>query len=113
MRNLDGELNYEYAIKEVVRTRVLGNHCRISDTAKAIGVSVRSLQRRLAERGLSYKQLVEQARIEAAQILLNDTTLKLADIARELGYRHGTHFSRAFKRACGISPREFRIMHRD
>jgi len=103
-----GPLPFEHAVKEVVRTQMLAHRFKIADVAASIGMPIRSLQRRLADRGLSYSALLEQARIESA--LLEAEEVRLQDIAAELGYRHSTHFSRAFKRVCGVSPRHYRAM---
>jgi transcriptional regulator GlxA family with amidase domain len=68
------------------------------------------VQRRLADRDLSHSALLEQTRIESARALLGEEQIKLQDIATELGYQHSTHFSRAFRRVCGVFPRHYRSM---
>jgi len=87
---------------------MLARRFKLTDAAVSIGVSPRALQRRLAENGLTYSRLLEQTRIETARTWLDGSDLKLAEIAAELGYRHSTHFSRAFKRVCGVNPRAYR-----
>ena len=71
-------------------------------------MSVRSFQRRLADRGLVYSDLVETARQELATELMADESRTLAEIASELGYSKVSNFSRAFQRWTGKSPTEFR-----
>ena len=83
----------------------------INATAELVGVSARTLQRRLAKEGLGYSQLVDKARFKNSISLLQDKNNKLIDIAYDLGYSDPSHFSRAFKRWAGISPREFRRQH--
>ena len=70
--------------------------------------SVRTLQRRLQESGLSYSELVNELRFETAARLLRETDATALEIALEVGYEDPSHFSRAFKRLAGISPREYR-----
>lgn len=80
----------------------------IKIAAEIAGMSVRSLQRRLAADGLSFSRILDQARFECAKPLLRQSDMKLTDIAFELGYSDQAHFTRAFRRWAGISPREFR-----
>jgi AraC-like DNA-binding protein len=83
----------------------------VTIVAKAAGMSVRSLQRQLAEEGLTYSRLVEQVRYDQAVTLLKRPDLKLIEIAADLGYTDSANFTRAFKRWTGVSPREFRAQH--
>ena len=73
-----------------------------------IGISPRSLQRELSRFGTSYSELLERLRIDRAKEMLAETGLPQVEISRELGYGHSANFSRAFRRACGISPRQYR-----
>jgi AraC-like DNA-binding protein len=86
---------------------MLAGHVDVGQIASSIGIAVRSLQRKLAQGGTSFSCLLGETRIETAQIRLNQDDVILQDLAIELGYQHGTHFSRAFKKSCGMSPREF------
>jgi len=79
--------------------------------AESAGMSLRSFQRRLAEDHLSYSLLIDQARFETAVCLLQDPTLKLIEIALELGYNDAANFTRAFKRWTGMPPSQFRHLH--
>ncbi len=81
---------------------------RIETMAEITGLSVRSLQRHLAKYGLTHFEIVDQARYQAATRLLEDTESRITDIGMELGYADSAHFSRAFKRWAGITPREYR-----
>lgn len=80
-------------------------------SANAAGMSVRSLQRRLTEIHLNYSLLIERVRLDEAVRLLQESNLKIIDIAFDLGYTDAANFSRAFKRWTGMSPREFRCLH--
>jgi AraC-like DNA-binding protein len=86
---------------------------QIRSTASAMGMSVRSVQRRLAEAGVTYKELVAHQRFAAAMELLGDGSAKILDIALDLGYSDHAHFTRAFRRWAGTAPREFRRVARD
>lgn len=74
------------------------------EVAAYIGLSERTLHRRLAGEGYSYRRLDERVRRNLAERLLQDSGLGLDSIARQLGYAEAASFSRAFKRWTGQSP---------
>ena len=80
-------------------------------TAEIIGIPPRTLQRYLKKSGLTYQEIIEQLRYEKALPLLQDTQQNILEIALELGYSDAAHFSRAFRRWAGMSPREYRRQH--
>jgi AraC-like DNA-binding protein len=80
----------------------------VNEAAEMIGVSVRSLQRKLSQAGLTYSGLLEQARFDNAMKLLRDTESRVIDVAFSSGYADPAHFTRAFRRISGCTPREFR-----
>ncbi len=58
--------------------------------------------------GMSFSDLLHQARIRKAEKLLDDPSLKIQDISDLLGYYDVTHFSRIFKKMKNMSPNEYR-----
>jgi AraC-like DNA-binding protein len=84
----------------------------INQAAELSGVSVRSLQRRLAAMGVSFTQISNECRLEIAKELLTDTDQSLSEIATHLGYSESQNFIRAFKRGTGQTPEEFRQRNR-
>jgi AraC-like DNA-binding protein len=85
---------------------------RISDVASCLGLSGRTLQRRLSGRGYSFQTLVDQSRRELARRLLKETDYPLAEVAFLTGFSEQSAFNRAFKRWAGQTPRSFRIQVR-
>ena len=90
----------------------------LSDGDESIGhlseimcISVRTLQRILATAGLEYRNLLQETRYEVASELLRSTDKKIIEISEQMGYTDPSHFSRAFRRSSGISPRHFRSAH--
>ncbi|MEO1595622.1 MAG: AraC family transcriptional regulator ligand-binding domain-containing protein [Pseudomonadota bacterium] len=81
----------------------------LSDVAGGLGMSARTLQRRLAEQGHAYQDLVDAARRELSERLLRDTDYALAEIAFLTGFSEQSAFTRAFKRWGGQTPRSFRL----
>jgi AraC-like DNA-binding protein len=83
--------------------------CRIDALAEAAGMTTRTLQRRLAENGLSYSTLVAKTRQSLAADWLSRTELPIREIATNLGYTDPANFTRAFRRSTGSSPRQYRL----
>ena len=100
------------AVEQVIHTLSSPTAPRIGLTAAAIGISVRGLQRRLAEAGMSYERLVVQSRFATATQLLQNTDVTVLDVALDAGYSDHAHFTRAFRRWTGMSPSEFRRTRR-
>jgi AraC-like DNA-binding protein len=80
----------------------------ISEVAEMAGISTRSLQRKLSMAGLTYSGLLNTVRFESAAKRLRETDAKVIDIALSSGYTDPAHFTRAFRRISGTTPREFR-----
>lgn len=77
-----------------------------------VGMSVRTLQRRLAETGVSYSDLVDEVRLASALTLIDDRSIRLSEISRKLGYADAANFDRAFRRWTGFSPSQVRAFDR-
>ncbi|QIA63283.1 helix-turn-helix domain-containing protein [Vibrio astriarenae] len=73
-----------------------------------VGLSKRTLQRRLKENGHSFKQLKEIFRQEASSRLLRETALPIEEIGWKVGYNDLSNFNRAFKGWAGLSPAVYR-----
>ena len=80
----------------------------LTATADAAGVSPRTLQRYLTSYSMTFSELVDEVRYAMAVPLLQDDSISISDIAEHVGYSHAGHFSRAFARITGMSPRLFR-----
>lgn len=80
----------------------------IEQVAQHLNLSLRTLQRRLSEEGLTYKQLMEEVRKDFAQSYLRKPELSITEISYLLGYADTSAFSRAFKRWFERSPQQWR-----
>jgi AraC-like DNA-binding protein len=76
----------------------------IGSIAKQLGMSVRTLQRRLDEHGKAYKELVGEVRRDLARRYLADRDTSLTEVAFLLGYSELSAFDRAFRRWTGSTP---------
>jgi AraC-like DNA-binding protein len=93
--------------RALTRNLRVGNNS-ISTFARQFAMSGRTLQRRLAAEGVSYQQVVDAARKEAAARYLTDSTLAICEVAYLVGYSEPAPFHRAFKRWYGMTPEKFR-----
>lgn len=100
--------DFSGSMRQAVRTLLLDGYPDLRLAAEAIGMSVRTLQRRLGEIGLSYSRLIEQERFRTAVRLLADPSIRVTQVALELGYTDLANFTHAFRRWTGVSPSEFR-----
>lgn len=80
--------------------------------AKRLGLSARSLRRRLSQEGQTLWNLLEEARKEHAFFLLGETDTPLKNIAERLGFSEPSAFHRAFKRWTRQTPIQYRIDNR-
>ncbi|MFD4353323.1 AraC family transcriptional regulator [Nocardia sp. NPDC058518] len=76
--------------------------------AEAMNMSGRTLRKRLAAEGTSYRTLLDEVREHLAEELLITARLPVEQIAHRLGYVEVSSFSQAFRRWKGVGPREFR-----
>ncbi len=97
-----------YAIELVVRRR-LPEVPSVRELARELGLSHRTLQRKLDQLGLaSPRTLIERVRIDRARELLGATETPLAEIASQVGYADASRFGRAFARVVGTTPADHR-----
>lgn len=81
---------------------------KMSDVAHSLGMSERTLHRRLAKPGLTFQSLLEKSRQQMAEGLLQQTRYSLAEVAFLTGFSEQSAFTRAFKRWAGCTPASFR-----
>lgn len=78
------------------------------DIARRMGMSERTLYRRLADESLSYRDVVQNAQSALARELLSQTKCSISEIAFLTGFSEQSTFSRAFKRWMGEAPARYR-----
>ncbi|MBT3143540.1 AraC family transcriptional regulator [Phaeobacter gallaeciensis] len=79
-----------------------------ADIAREMGMSERTLYRRLAKEGLTFRDVLANAQSSLAQKLLRDDKISIAEIAFLTGFSEQSTFTRAFKRWVGKAPAQFR-----
>lgn len=96
-------------VSHIISKRLGQADLEVNSIAAEIGLSSRTLQRRLAEEGTSLRDLVRRHRSRIVDRLLKDPKTKMTVIAHDVGYADATTFSRAFKNWSGATPRDRRV----
>jgi AraC-like DNA-binding protein len=109
LSKLDDDASLERRVRIQISQALSQGIPRISDVAGRLGMSGRTLQRRLAERGHAFQTLVDESRRALAERLLRETTYPLAEVAFLTGFSEQSAFNRAFKRWAGRTPRSYRL----
>ncbi|RDI51742.1 AraC-like DNA-binding protein [Nocardia mexicana] len=103
-------LGASWRLTAKVRERLLSDPDRMpsmAEIAVELHVTVRTLRRRLADEGVTFRGLLNNVReIKAAELLRTSATVE--DVARRLGYAETANFTHAFTRWRGMSPRAYR-----
>lgn len=76
----------------------------MAEVAARLGLSTRTLRRRLAAEGVTYKTLVDEVRASLAVELLSSAGLSVEDTAIRLGYAESASFIHAYRRWKGVTP---------
>ncbi|MCM3628391.1 AraC family transcriptional regulator [Paenibacillus glycanilyticus] len=100
-----------HAVKWIIKRCLAGSRPDMRSVARDLGMSERTLQRRLTEEGTGFKQLMTQVRHELALNYLEDSVLDMKEIAFLLGYEDQNSFYRAFRIWEGDTPSNWRIRH--
>ena len=80
----------------------------IDHASKKLGMSPRTLRRRLRDHSITYSRLVNKIRHELSRRYLEDTSLTIKEISFLLGYSDVSAFNRAYKRWSGMPPTAYR-----
>jgi AraC-like DNA-binding protein len=94
-------------IRGEVEARLCDGKPHAEEVARACGMSERTMHRRLSERGLTYRTLVEDVRHALARRYLAGPDRSVVEVAFLLGFSDGRAFRRAFKSWSGVSPARF------
>jgi AraC-like DNA-binding protein len=99
---------FDRALQQVMVRLLPDANATLPRAAREMHVSVRTLQRRLDARGLTWQQLLDRTREQLARQYLADRALTLGDIALLLGFSEQSAFNRAFRRWTGDTPARMR-----
>ena len=95
-------------VKRALKRSLAGKRPTLQHTAREMGMSARTLQRRLTDANITFQRVVEDTRRELARHYLDHSPVELNEIAYLLGYENANSFFRAFQGWEGTSPGEWR-----
>lgn len=101
-------LTWERRVRTAIEAQLPDGEPSAESVAKSLHLSVRSLQRHLADEGFRYDLLLSQCRQNLAMQHMRDPRSSLSEIAYLLGFADTSSFSRAFKRWTGQTPSQYR-----
>ncbi|AXS82476.1 AraC family transcriptional regulator [Marinobacter sp. Arc7-DN-1] len=105
---LDSDTDLTSRVKQSIQKQLADGVTRQDMIAKDLGITCRTLQRKLSQEGVSYQKLLDEVRQQMAEDYLRNTEISIPDIAFRLGYSETTSFHRKFKAAKGQTPGDFR-----
>jgi AraC-like DNA-binding protein len=95
-------------VAHLVGLSLLDRRPNLAWVARRLGVSGRTLQRRLSAAGANFEAIRAGALRRRASDLLRSSDMTISQIAYELGYADPAHFTRAATQWSGLSPRDWR-----
>ncbi|GIN66539.1 MULTISPECIES: AraC family transcriptional regulator [Bacillus] len=98
-------------VKWIMKRSLTAGRPDIQTVASELGMSDRTLQRRLTDEGTSFKHLLTQVRHEQAREYLADPSLDIKEVAFLIGYEDQNSFYRAFRLWEGDTPSNWRTEH--
>ncbi|MBU2955200.1 AraC family transcriptional regulator [Marinobacter sp. F3R08] len=108
LASLDTGTDLVSSVRHSIQQQLMQGITRQDMVAEALGMTRRTLQRKLGQEGVSYQKLLDDVRQTMAEDYLRNSELSIPDIALRLGYSETTSFHRKFKAVTGKTPGEFR-----
>ncbi|PSF13013.1 AraC family transcriptional regulator [Marinobacter shengliensis] len=105
---LDTDTDLTSRVKQGIQKQLATGVTRQDMIAEDLGMTSRTLQRKLSQEGVSYQKLLDDVRQQMAEDYLRNTEMSIPDIALRLGYSETTSFHRKFKAAAGKTPGDYR-----
>jgi AraC-like DNA-binding protein len=96
------------SVENVIALHLPHGKARVGEIARKLGVSQRTLARRLSSEGLTFASVLQRLKSDLAKRHLADETLSISEIAWLVGYQDVSAFTHAFKRWTGKAPSAIR-----
>ena len=95
-------------VENAISTMLPHGRVLVDDVARGLGMSKRTLARKLSDEGLNFTEVLQQLRRDLAVRYLDDRKLHVSKIAWLLGFNEVSTFTHTFKRWTGKTPRQMR-----
>lgn len=106
---IDGAAPLEDRVQAVLLECLPSGEATISTVANRLGMGARTLQRRLDENNIVFRELIKNTRFSLAAHYLRNTDLPYSQISLLIGFNNAGSFFRAFREWTGLSPEEYRF----
>jgi AraC-like DNA-binding protein len=113
LRRLPADGRTSVRARRLITEALRGGEPTPLEVAKKLGLSERTLQRRLREEGSSFAQILDSVRRELAELYLSEPRVAAHEVAFLIGYSEPSAFYRAFRRWTGVTPQAFRQRTRE
>lgn len=104
--------NLTERVRRLLRTALLTSGTSLADISELLGMNRRTLARHLEAEGCSFKKLSDEVRFDISRHLLTNTAMSVTEVSFALNYSETSAFTRAFRGWAGVSPSEWRTLHR-
>jgi len=111
LSRLDADAGMRERVRSALLDMLPSGQSTVEDVSNRLAMSKRSLQRHLADDGVSYHDVLNDTRQELASYYLARTLISPGAISFLIGFRDTNSFLRAFKGWTGITPGEYRSLH--
>jgi AraC-like DNA-binding protein len=110
LEEAEGLLGDQFLVRvyESMRLLLLRGAADSIGVAAQLAIHRRTLIRRLAQRGTSFQEILDQVRYDVARQLLRETRRSVTDIGAALGFSESSAFTHAFRRWAGCTPKAWR-----
>jgi len=95
-------------VRVALSETICGDRPAIAKVARSLGMSARTMQRRLGDLGTTYQDVLDDVRRQSARRLLANTDLAMGEVAFLVGFEEVNSFVRAFHAWEGITPAKWR-----
>ena len=113
LAELKGVSSLSDQVTLILQRYISGHDADRAFVAEKIGLSEKTLQRKLAEEGVTFQGIYNELRKRLALEYVSDTGIPLTEVALMLGFSDSSAFYRAFKRWTGSTPGDYRDVSSD